>query len=267
MPTPIQILLDPVSLMVFAIYACLIVVEALFPARALPKVKGWLARSIAVFIIYFYLASYLPLLWDKFLASYQLLDLGSMNVYISALIAMVVYQFVLYLWHRAIHQSNLLWRLFHQMHHSVERIDTFGAFYFSPLDMIGFTMIGSLSSVLIIGVSPQAATYFIYMSMFMAIFSHTNIKTPQWLGYIIQRPESHAIHHGTGIHRYNYAELPIFDILFGTFRNPKNFNQEAGFYTGASARIADMLMFRDVSHPKQKKQHRQGRCIASLARE
>ena len=35
--------------------------------------------------------------------------------------------------------------------------------------------------------------------------------------------------------------------MFGTFENPKGYDHEAGFYEGASARIGDMLMFRDVS--------------------
>jgi sterol desaturase/sphingolipid hydroxylase (fatty acid hydroxylase superfamily) len=85
--------------------------------------------------------------------------------------------------------------------------------------------------------------------MFLGIFQHTNVKTPHWLGYIIQRPESHTIHHSKGIHAFNYSDLPIFDIIFGTFKNPKGYENEAGFYEGASSRIADMLLFRDVSEP------------------
>tara|TARA_B100000965_G_scaffold386184_1_gene388202 strand:+ start:1134 stop:1253 length:120 start_codon:yes stop_codon:yes gene_type:complete len=34
-----------------------------------------------------------------------------------------------------------------QMHHSAEVVDSIGAFYFSPLDMIGFTLLGSISLV------------------------------------------------------------------------------------------------------------------------
>jgi sterol desaturase/sphingolipid hydroxylase (fatty acid hydroxylase superfamily) len=135
------------------------------------------------------------------------------------------------------------------MHHSAERLDTYGAFYFSPLDMAGFTLIGSLSLSLIVGLSPQAVTLFLFASMFLGIFQHTNVRTPRWLGYIVQRPESHTIHHGKGLHRYNYSDLPIFDILFGTFRNPETYQMETGFYPGASARILDMLRFRDVSEP------------------
>jgi hypothetical protein len=42
----------------------------------------------------------------------------------------------------------------------------------------------------------------------------------------------------------------VFDMLFGTFRNPADFEMETGFYQGASARVADMLLFRDVSRPE-----------------
>ena len=248
MPTPLELLIDPVSLGILFLYATLIFIEMLKPARALPYVKGWSVRAFTSFIIYFYLAAYLPLLWDQFFRDYQLFDLSSENVFVSAFCALLVYQLLVYVWHRLMHESNVLWRMFHQMHHSVERVDTFGAFYFSPLDMMGFTLVGSLSGVLIIGLSAQATTYFLFVSMFLVIFSHTNIRTPQWLGYFIQRPESHSVHHGKGIHRYNYSELPIFDIVFGTFRNPPKALEEVGFYHGASKRVPEMLLFRDVTH-------------------
>ncbi len=74
-----------------------------------------------------------------------------------------------------------------------------------------------------------------------------NIKTPQWLGYLIQRPESHTIHHAQGVHRHNYSDLPIYDILFGTFYNPANYEHETGFYNGASDKIRSMLLFKDIS--------------------
>jgi sterol desaturase/sphingolipid hydroxylase (fatty acid hydroxylase superfamily) len=84
---------------------------------------------------------------------------------------------------------------------------------------------------------------------FFSIFQHANIKTPVWLGYIIQRPESHAVHHAKGVHAYNYSDLPLFDILFGTFRNPKNYVAETGFYFGASGKMSDMLLFKDINQP------------------
>jgi sterol desaturase/sphingolipid hydroxylase (fatty acid hydroxylase superfamily) len=247
MPTPLQILLDPISLTVLGLYAALILLEALFPARVLPQVKGWKTRGLAVFVFYFYLSSYLPLLWGDTLAQYQVFDLATLNPLAAAGIGVLVYELLVYGWHRTMHRVHWIWRSFHQMHHSAERVDSYGAFYFSPLDIVGFTFLTSLSLTVVVGLSAQAVTYFLYATMFLGVFQHINVRTPQWLGYIVQRPESHSVHHGRGIHQYNYSDLPLFDVLFGTFRNPKDFVSESGFYDGASAKVPQILVFRDIA--------------------
>ena len=112
--------------------------------------------------------------------------------------------------------------------------------------MIGFTFLGSLSLTLLVGISPQAISWYWYATMFLAIFQHTNIKTPRWLGYIVQRPESHSIQHQKCIHAYNYSDLPIFDIIFGTFKNPKNFSKEIGFYDGSSHKLKEILLCKNI---------------------
>lgn len=249
MPTPLEMLLDPISLTVLSLYAALILWEALAPARSLPAISGWRGRGLAAFAVFFYLSSYLPLLWSEHLARYQLFDLTGLGTLGGALAGLVLYEFGVYFWHRAMHRYEPLWRAFHQMHHSAERLDTFGAFYFSPLDMIGWTFLSSLCLTLIVGVSAQATTVFLLVTTFLSVFQHANIRTPRWLGYLIQRPESHAVHHSRGVHAYNYSDLPIFDLLFGTLRNPAAFSGETGFYLGASRRIVDMLLLRDVSRP------------------
>lgn len=53
----------------------------------------------------------------------------------------------------------------------------------------------------------------------------------------------------SGEHRYNYAEIPIYEMIYGTVRDPRRFERDTGFYHGASARIFDMLTFRDVPSP------------------
>lgn len=252
MPTPLEILLDPISLTTLSMYALLVVWEALFPAKALPKIKSWKLKGLASFTVYFFLSSYLPLLTDPFLSQYQFFDLTSLGNVGGGLMAIGLYEFGVFVWHRAMHKSDNLWRIFHQMHHSAERMDTYGAFYFSLFDMIGFTFLGSICLALLIGVTPQAVTIMLLTTMFLGIFQHTNIKTPQWLGYIIQRPESHTVHHARGIHKYNYSDLPIFDMLFGTFKNPKNYEHETGFYDGASSKIIEMLTFKDINKSNSK---------------
>ncbi|WP_218944244.1 sterol desaturase family protein [Marinicella rhabdoformis] len=175
-----------------------------------------------------------------------------MNQWLMLMSSILVFELFIYVWHRFMHKSNRLWLSFHQLHHSAERVDTFGAYFFSPLDMAGFTFIGSLSLSVFVGLDPQVITLFLFITTFLAIFQHTNINTPVWLGYIIQRPESHSVHHQKGVHAHNYSDLPIFDILFGTFKNPKDFQSENGFYPGASTRIGDMLTGKDISRPSQK---------------
>ena len=247
-PSPLELLLDPISLIVIAMYVLLFLWESLFPRNMhLPKIKYATWRGIAFFIIFFYLSAYLPLLTDGFLSNYQLADLTALPTGLQVLIGLFGYQLVLYAWHRSMHSSDKLWRIFHQMHHSSERIDIPSTFYFSPMDMIGFTLLGSLVFAFGIGVSPQAATVIILLLNFLSIFQHANIQTPYWLGYFIQRPEQHAVHHQRGVHQHNYSDLPIYDLLFGTFRNPRVFEGQNGFYDGASHKILGMLTFQDIT--------------------
>jgi len=247
LPTPLEILLDPVSLSLISLYAGLMLWEAIAPARKLPNVKFWKLKGILSFFVFFYLSSYLPIYTDPFLAQYTIFDLSSFGTVGGALVGILGYQLVLYVYHRSVHHFNVLWRLLHQMHHSAERLDTYGAFFFSPVEMVSFTLIGSLVFALFIGLTPQAITVVILVLNFFSIFQHANIATPHWLGYFIQRPESHSVHHARGIHQYNYADVPLWDMIFGTFYNPKTYENENGFYEGSSAKIADMLMFKDIN--------------------
>ena len=250
MPTPIELLLDPIALTVFALYGSLMLWEAWAPARPLPAVAGWKPRGLAAFGVYFFLSSYLPLLWSEHLLRLQLFDLTALGTWVGALAGLLVIEAGIYAWHRSMHGSTLLWRTFHQMHHSAERLDTYSAFWFSPLDMIGWTVLSSLCLTLLVGITPEATTVVLLATTFFSVFQHSNIRTPRWLGYIVQRPESHSRHHARGVHAGNYSDLPLFDMLFGTFHNPRDVAVETGFYDGASSRIADMLRFDDVSVPR-----------------
>nr|WP_299341020.1 sterol desaturase family protein [Allomuricauda sp.] len=251
LPSPIEMILDPTTFIVLGMYAFLMLWEAILPARKLPYVKYWRIKGLVSFIIFFYLSSYLPLIWDGYLASYQLFDLSALGTLGGAFVGVMLYELGVYIWHRSMHKNDALWKIFHQMHHSAERLDSYGAFFFSPMDMIGFTFLGSLCLVVIAGFTPEATTLIILITTFFSIFQHSNIKTPRWIGYIIQRPEAHALHHAKGIHAYNYSDISVFDMLFGTFKNPKKFEHETGFYNGGSSKIWEMLTFKDISKSKE----------------
>ena len=216
-----------------------------FDAPAYWKVRGLLVSAGAV-----WLSLKIGEAWTAVLPVATLFDLSGLGTWGGALVGILVYELFHYAYHRAAHTWGWLWRAGHQMHHSAEAVDAFGAWYLHPLDVLAFTSIGVLVSYPLLGLSPEAGAVTSLFLSVNAMFQHANLRTPRWLGWVIQRPESHGVHHARGVHRWNYSDLPLWDLVFGTFRNPARFEGEAGFYRGASARIPEMLVGRDVSRPR-----------------
>jgi sterol desaturase/sphingolipid hydroxylase (fatty acid hydroxylase superfamily) len=142
---------------------------------------------------------------------------------------------------------DFLWRWFHQMHHSAERFDTYGAFLFHPFDMLLNIAISVAVPGAILGLGAEATGLVGAVSFFLAFFQHANIRTPRWLGWLVQRPEGHGVHHQRGVHAGNFGNLSLWDQVFGTFSNPATAPAEAGFYEGGTERMKDMLLGRDIS--------------------
>ena len=216
-------------------------------ARAFPDVPNWKLKGAAFMLLYFAVATFAPLMWDGLLGQYQLVDGSALPFWVQVVAGFLVLQFLVYAWHRTMHNVQPLWRWFHQMHHSAERVDIWGAFYFHPLDMIGWAMVGSMALVLGIGLTAEAAILVAVLATFCSMFQHANIRAPRWLGYFVTRPESHSVHHQREVHAYNYGDIPLFDILFGTFRNPKEFDGQVGFFDGSSRRMGPMLIGREIA--------------------
>src|SRR3546814_6567212 len=145
MPTPLQLLLDPISLTVFAIFGALLLLEALFPARILPRVRFWRLAGITAFGLFFFLSSYLPLLWSECLVRFQLFDLTALPLWAGVLAGLLVYEAVVYAWHRSMHRSRVLWRGVHQMPPSQASLHASCAFLFSPLDLTWRTCLSRVS--------------------------------------------------------------------------------------------------------------------------
>jgi len=190
------------------------------------------------------------LLPQDWLWAHRWVDGTRLGVPGGAIIGFVVVEGFIYAYHRAAHHSSFLWRFGgHQFHHSPQRVDIAGSVFFHPVEMIVQVLLQTFVTVIVLGLEPLAAAIIGYVVVFYATFRHWNVKTPQWLGYIIQRPESHGIHHRLGLHYYNFSDLPLWDILFGTFRNPKKFLAPVGFEAGADLKLAAMLGFADVNAP------------------
>lgn len=52
---------------------------------------------------------------------------------------------------------------------------------------------------------------------------------------------------------YNYADIPAWDRLFGTYRDTTEFATRCGFPDGAESRLIPMLAFRDVHAEKYRR--------------
>lgn len=227
-----------------------IALDLVYRRRAFQTPRFWRIRALVVSVASFFLSMAVAIFWGTLLAGRGLLDGRPLGMIGGAVVGILVYELVHYAYHRLAHKWDLLWRASHQMHHSAESIDAFGAYYLHPLDTFLFTTWSSLVFFPLLGLTPEAGAIGAAFLTFNAMFQHANIKTPHWLGYIIQRPESHGVHHERGVHAYNYSDLPLWDIVFGTFRNPAEWEGEAGFYNGASSRIPEMLVGRPVNRPK-----------------
>lgn len=230
-----------------AVFASFAVVEVVRPRQSYISSPFWRTRGAIAFAAYTAVGSFAPIAWDGFLADHRIWDLREFPFWAQVSIGFLAAELLGYLWHRTMHASPFLWRWFHQMHHSAERVDIWGAFYFSPLDMLAFTFVGSLALVGIAGVGGEAGLVINVALMLLTMWQHFNIRTPRWLGYFVVRPEAHSLHHARGIHRFNYCDLPLIDMVFGTFRNPRELVQKAGFYDGSSRNLAPMLLGRNVS--------------------
>ena len=227
-------------------FFALLIVERFVAGRTFPKVRWWIPKAIVFFFIGGFINTVLPAALGNVFGGHSLLDLSGLG-FAGVPIAVLASTFVSYWLHRTFHRVNGLWRWTHQMHHSAERVDMAGFAYGHPFELVLAVGMTPLVAA-VIGVAPEAAMLAGYVTFVMGLFVHFNVKTPNWVGYIFQRPEMHCVHHERGIHAYNYG-TPIWDMLFGTYRNPRTWQGVAGFWDGASQQTFAMLIGRDVAVP------------------
>lgn len=241
---------DLIGLLVPLTYLAMLAVESVWPARVFPERRGWRWLGIGFLLTMVVVATVVPLLLDPaWTARHRWMDGSNLGVVGGMVAGYVALSGVMYAWHRTVHAVPWLWRLTHQMHHSPQRIDISGSLVFHPIEMVVQVALQLFVTVIVLGLDPLAAALTGYLAAFYGLFQHWNVRTPQWLGYFIQRPEAHCEHHRLGVHAYNYGDLPIWDMLLGTFRNPRHFEGRCGFESPQDRRLVSMLALRDVNEP------------------
>lgn len=233
----------------------MMILERIFPDQELNYIPGWWKWVMIINVFQLLAVVLATFTWENWLqhtsyftstAGFHLRD--HVSPFWGGVIAYIINQWLFYHWHKARHEVYFLWVLFHQFHHSPSRIETITSFYKHPLEIIVDSQIMAILVYSVLGLTSEAS---IWLSIFSGIgeyFYHMNIKTPQFIGYFFQRPESHRCHH-----RYmkrtqtpNYSDFVLWDILGGTFENPEIMNERTGFSLQYETKRIDMLFFKDV---------------------
>lgn len=229
-----------------AVFALVFTREVILPASRARCDKRWRIYAGSLNAVNLVAVVAAGFLFPRWIGDHSLFRMADRIDPVSgSLLTFGLASFAAYWWHRAIHRSDRLWRWLHQLHHSPTRIEALTAFYVHPFDALAATLLNALVAYLLLGVDGVAAGLaLIYVTLFNLI-AHADQKSPWWLGFIVQRPEMHRVHHQRGHHADNYG-LPVWDLMFGTWRNPREGWIDCGFPDDKERLVGQMLMLKDV---------------------
>jgi sterol desaturase/sphingolipid hydroxylase (fatty acid hydroxylase superfamily) len=234
------------SILVVAVTILFLLLERAFSGRELPHSKGWYARAFLINLAQLAITLATARLWIEMLGHKSLLNFSTWNLPIlEGFVGWLIGTFFFYWWHRLRHRNGF-WLIFHQIHHSPSRIEVATSFYKHPVEIFSDAVLSALVLYPLLGCSMMGAFWYNFFAATGEYFYHANLRTPKWLRYFIQTPELHSIHHQFNVHKYNYADIPLWDRLFGTYKDATEFADRCGFPEGAEKKLGAMLAFKDV---------------------
>jgi len=245
---PLDVVVNLALPTIFTVFAAMafFTLERAAPGRELPNSRGWYGRAVLVNLAQIGITLATNSLWLKLFSGASVFHLASLKMpVLEGFIGWFVGTFFFYWWHRARHMKGF-WEIFHPLHHSPARIEALTSFYKHPIEILADSVLAAAILYLLLGSSLEGALWFNCFAAIGEFFYHANFKSPRWLKYIIQTPELHSVHHELDVHHYNYGDLPIWDRLFGTYRDADDFVARCGFPRHNERKLVRMLMFRNV---------------------
>lgn len=232
---------------VFALAAFCFILERVKPGWPLPSVRSWPLRVVLINMVQLGIVLLAGVTWEVWLSAWSVFHLSAyVPSALGGVIAYFIATFVFYWWHRWRHEVDMLWRFFHQIHHSPQRIEVITSFYKHPGEMLVNSLIGSALVYTLLGLSLEGGAVYTACTAIGEFFYHTNVTTPRWIGYFFQRPEMHRIHHQHARHKNNYGDIVWWDMMFGTYQNPPKFLYSCGFDDPKEQQLVSMLLYKDV---------------------
>ncbi|MDQ6867647.1 MAG: sterol desaturase family protein [Pseudomonadota bacterium] len=234
------------TLFTVLVAAVFLVFERVVPGRELPNSHGWYIRAALINLCQIAITFATNGLWVNVFSGAPAFHLANFHMPVAeGFIGWFVGTFFFYWWHRIRH-LNGFWELFHQVHHSPARIEAMTSFYKHPIEILSDSALAATILYILLGASLEGALWFNFFAAAGEFFYHSNFKSPSWLKYFIQTPELHSIHHQRGVHRYNFADVPIWDWIFGTYKDTNIFAECCGFPRDNERKLGRMLVFRNV---------------------
>ena len=134
----------------------------------------------------------------------------------------------IYWGHRLSHQLPFLWT-FHRVHHTSPKLDWLAAHREHPIDNLYTRTIENLP-IFILGFPLETIAGFVMFRGLWGLFIHSNVNIKLgWLKYLIGSPHLHHWHHAEEHPHCNFANLmPLMDVLFGTYYEPKELPNQYG---------------------------------------
>jgi sterol desaturase/sphingolipid hydroxylase (fatty acid hydroxylase superfamily) len=216
----------------FVIYFFLfLVLERLFAARRQAVFrKEWLTDILHYFVTAFLVAvsvTFFGQFSNALLQNFVNVDLHglvrSQPDWLQYIEAIVLVDFLGWLYHFASHRIPFLWRL-HTVHHSPQEMDWLIAARFHPLE-ICLSRIFKYIPYTILGFSFEPLAIILFLDYFLSMFVHSNIRFGfKFLNPLITTPQFHHWHHANQGEAYdkNFAPtFPIWDIIFRTYYVPQ----------------------------------------------
>ena len=237
---------DRVYLLLTVIFVTMLVLELVVPLRRKTWERGWIVRATLLNLLQAVPLVVAAVTVNEWFGLHPLLDAQSvLPAWLAGLAAFVLGNFIQYWWHRLQHRSDFLWRALHQLHHSPRHVDVLVSNYAHPVDFLIILSFYAFAALAVLGLDPEGVAWCTFFSGLYNYWVHCNLRSPRWLGYFVQRPEMHRVHHRIDHHAQNYG-LPIWDLMFGTWHNPEDVEFECGFHGDRETQVLRMLAGRDV---------------------
>ncbi|RZM77064.1 hypothetical protein C3B51_16910 [Pseudoalteromonas rubra] len=151
-----------ILMIIITAFTCVFTLEVIAPASKNSCDRRWMILASCISLFQSITTIGAGLIFVDIFSDLSVFSFNIHNMFQQGMLGFLLTSFVAYWWHRSMHKFDLLWRVFHQLHH-----------------------------------------------------------------------------------KQNYG-LAIWDLLFGTFSNPKGYIQKVGFDETRENRVYDMLKTKDV---------------------